>query len=124
MWKEFSLINSFTLECSFCGPTRGLYKDCHFTISMLLEIGTMFCQTLLEFTDKDQLKAKNALKEIEALQSKLIVNGGSNNEELEKQNTGSTQPTTISTNGASSKIENLIIRSEGIKNTSSVDQRQ
>ncbi len=39
MWKEFQLVNSFTLECSFCGPNKGLYKDCHFTISMLLEIG-------------------------------------------------------------------------------------
>ena len=39
IWKEFSLINSFTMETSFCGPTRGLYKDCHFTISMLIEIG-------------------------------------------------------------------------------------
>jgi len=39
MWKEFNLINSFTFECSFCGPNKGLYKDCHFTITMLLELG-------------------------------------------------------------------------------------
>lgn len=32
VWKEYSLINSFTLECSFSGPNKGLYKDCHFTI--------------------------------------------------------------------------------------------
>ena len=25
MWREFSLINSFTLESSFFGPTNGLY---------------------------------------------------------------------------------------------------
>ena len=39
MWKEFNLINSFTLECTFCGPTNGLYKDCHFTQTLLREIG-------------------------------------------------------------------------------------
>ena len=36
MWREFGLINSFTLECSFCGPTGGVYMDCHFTPSILL----------------------------------------------------------------------------------------
>ena len=53
MWKEFSLINSFTCECSFCGPTKGLYKDCHFTISMLLDMGKQFCYTLLDYIDED-----------------------------------------------------------------------
>ena len=33
--REFNLINSFTCECSFQGPDKGLYKDCHFTIQML-----------------------------------------------------------------------------------------
>jgi hypothetical protein len=39
MHKELSLINSYTCECSFCGPDRGLYKDCHFTLTMYLEMG-------------------------------------------------------------------------------------
>ena len=39
IWKEYNLINSFTLECSFCGPTKGAYKDCHFSISMLVDLG-------------------------------------------------------------------------------------
>lgn len=53
MWREFNLINSFTLECSFCGPTNGLYKDCQFTISMLKEIGKMFCLTLIDYANND-----------------------------------------------------------------------
>jgi len=32
MWKEFQLINSFTLECSFQGANQGMFKDTHFTI--------------------------------------------------------------------------------------------
>lgn len=53
MWKEFAIINSFTCECSFCGPSRGLYKDCHFNISMLLDIGKSFCQALLDTIEPD-----------------------------------------------------------------------
>jgi hypothetical protein len=53
MWKEFNLINSFTLECSFCGPTNGLYKDCHFTISLMKDLGKMFCLTLRDYTSND-----------------------------------------------------------------------
>jgi len=35
MTKEFNLVNSFTLECSFCGPSVGLFKDTHLNIDML-----------------------------------------------------------------------------------------
>ena len=28
VWRRFSLLNSFTLECSFMGPSKGFYKDC------------------------------------------------------------------------------------------------
>lgn len=29
--KEYRIVNSYTLEVSFCGPEDGLYRDCHFT---------------------------------------------------------------------------------------------
>jgi hypothetical protein len=51
LWKENLLINSFTMETSFCGPTKGPHKDTHFTILMLLDLGRKFCQTLVEFSD-------------------------------------------------------------------------
>jgi hypothetical protein len=54
MWREFNLINSFTLEVSFCGPTIGLYKDCHFTIPALKEMGTNFCKTLIDYANNQQ----------------------------------------------------------------------
>jgi hypothetical protein len=70
LWKEYSLINSFTLECSFCGPTSGSYKDSHFTIPLLLDIGKKFCQTLveysdLEFSDEFHKRARLYIKDIE-----------------------------------------------------------
>ena len=35
MFKEFNIANSFTLECSLCGPSIGLRKDYHYTKKML-----------------------------------------------------------------------------------------
>ena len=32
MWREFNLVNSYTCEASFCGPTRGIHNGCHFNI--------------------------------------------------------------------------------------------
>jgi hypothetical protein len=56
VWKRFSLINSFTLEASFCGPSRGFYKDCHFTPSILRDMGKQFSLNLIDFTERDQKK--------------------------------------------------------------------
>lgn len=66
MWKEFNLINSFTLEASFCGPTSGLYKDCHFTSSILKDLGKSFCSTLIDYAS-NEVKVKNAISELEQL---------------------------------------------------------
>jgi hypothetical protein len=66
MWKEFQLINSFTLESSFCGPTRGLYKDCHFTIPIYKEMGKLFCITLRDYASNEQ-KVREAIQELEVM---------------------------------------------------------
>jgi hypothetical protein len=66
MWREFNLINSFTLECSFCGPTNGLYKDCHFTISLLKSLGKQFCVTLIDYASNEG-KVRDAIGELEVL---------------------------------------------------------
>ena len=61
MAREFNIVNSFTLECSFCGPNIGLFKDCHFNMEMLKvsdfiliyiqEIGKSFCRALYDYSD-------------------------------------------------------------------------
>ena len=35
MWKEFQLVNSFTLEVSFLGPNRGTESGLHFNMTHL-----------------------------------------------------------------------------------------
>jgi hypothetical protein len=69
-YREFGIINSYTLECSFFGPNKGPYKDCHFSISMLLDIGQAFCQSLLDMIEKEQIKVSLAIKEIKKLMKK------------------------------------------------------
>ena len=53
MWREFSLINSYTCEASFCGPSQGLYKGFHFSIKMLIDMGKDFCRTLAVYSEPD-----------------------------------------------------------------------
>jgi hypothetical protein len=67
VWKEFNVINSFTLEASFCGASQGRFKDMHFTPLQLNECGKEFCQTLIEFTSQDQTKVKICYSELEQL---------------------------------------------------------
>jgi len=64
MWREFNLINSFTLETTFCGPTEGRLQDCHFTIHTLKECGRQFCKTLLDYASNEP-KVWEAIKELE-----------------------------------------------------------
>ena len=54
MWREFSLLNSYTCEASFCGPSQGFYKGFHFNIRMYLEMGKEFCKTLAVYSEQDQ----------------------------------------------------------------------
>jgi murein tripeptide amidase MpaA len=39
MRSKFGVINSFTLECSICGPTKGKLAGYHFNIGSMLEMG-------------------------------------------------------------------------------------
>jgi len=66
MWREFNLINSFTLESTFCGSTEGRYQDCHFTISILKELGRLFCRTLLDYASNEP-KVREAIRELETM---------------------------------------------------------
>lgn len=49
MWREFNLINSFTLEMSFMGPNRGVSAGLHFNMQMMRTVGRDFCETLVDY---------------------------------------------------------------------------
>ena len=51
MWREFQLVNSFTLEASFLGPNRGVNAGLHFNTTHLQIMGRAFCKTLVDYVD-------------------------------------------------------------------------
>jgi len=66
-YKEFSVLNSFTLEASFCGADFGPLGDQHFTTKHLEEMGYMVCDAILDFCDPDQTKVMVVCKELQVL---------------------------------------------------------
>jgi hypothetical protein len=49
--SKINIQNSYTLECSFCGPTQGKYMNCHFTPTIMKNMGKEFCMNMLQFYD-------------------------------------------------------------------------
>ncbi|RHY34481.1 hypothetical protein DYB32_000927 [Aphanomyces invadans] len=49
--QELGVVNSYTLEASFCGPDFGIRKDTQFSIADLEAMGVHWCRTLLVYFD-------------------------------------------------------------------------
>ena len=58
MWREFNLINSFTLELSFMGPNRGQNAGLHFNTTHMKQIGRSFCESLYDYVHDQELVSK------------------------------------------------------------------
>jgi hypothetical protein len=43
MFKDFNLVNSYTLEASFLGPNKGVFNGLHFNTQHMQMIGRVFC---------------------------------------------------------------------------------
>jgi len=63
MWREFNLINSYTCEASFCGPTKGKHNGCHFNCQTFEEIGKSFCLAMVDIT-KDRERVKKIYQDL------------------------------------------------------------
>lgn len=55
-YRELGVVNSYTLEASFCGADFGPLGEQHFTTRHLEEMGYMVCDAILDFCDPDQGK--------------------------------------------------------------------
>ncbi|CAD7957535.1 unnamed protein product [Amoebophrya sp. A120] len=55
VYKEFGIVNSFTLEASFCGPSIGRLRDNHFNTHHLERMGADLCKTLLDYENQQKL---------------------------------------------------------------------
>jgi hypothetical protein len=55
MWN-MGILNSFTMEATFCGSNLGKKAGFHFTTKDFESLGYFFCDTLLDYCDPDQTK--------------------------------------------------------------------
>eukprot|EP00050_Salpingoeca_kvevrii_P021100 m.106299 g.106299 ORF g.106299 m.106299 type:complete len:292 (-) comp9176_c0_seq1:71-946(-) len=55
VYRELGITNSFTLESSFSGADRGIYKGAHFGTDHLEEMGRKFVVALLQLANPSQL---------------------------------------------------------------------
>ncbi len=55
-WRLYGVVVSFTLEASFAGANFGKYKGMQFTADTFAEMGSVFCDALLDYCDPDQSK--------------------------------------------------------------------
>jgi len=65
IWKELGITNSFTLEASFCGADQSKFADYHVNTDLLQKVRHLFCDTVLDFCDLDQVKVKAVREELE-----------------------------------------------------------
>ena len=73
VWKEFSVMNSYTLEMSLGGGHFATNKDVsertalHYDVTHYLQIGFAMCQAILDLHDPGKVKFNQALGELGAL---------------------------------------------------------
>jgi len=66
IWREFNIMNSFTLETSFLGSNYGKYESFHFNKKLFMHMGETFLQSILDASDISSEKFKEVTDEIEA----------------------------------------------------------
>uniref|UniRef100_A0A8C8C7K1 Peptidase M14 domain-containing protein n=1 Tax=Oncorhynchus tshawytscha TaxID=74940 RepID=A0A8C8C7K1_ONCTS len=66
LWR-LGVLNSFTLETSFCGSNIGKRKGTHFSTQDLEMLGAQFCDTLLDYCDPDRTKYSACLRELQEI---------------------------------------------------------
>jgi len=96
-FKELGLVNSYTMEASFCGSNFGKHCDKHFNTRHLEHMGHYFCEAILDYCDPDPTNVRHVLQELELLYLDITTtkdNGddsaGSDDEESESTKTSTT----------------------------------
>ncbi|XP_052064464.1 uncharacterized protein LOC127704447 isoform X9 [Mytilus californianus] len=72
MWN-MGILNSYTMEATFCGSTMGKMKGYHFSMSDYESLGFHFCDTLLDYCDPDKTKVSNVMLELEERMKREIM---------------------------------------------------
>lgn len=72
MWN-MGILNSYTMEATFCGSSLGKKKGFHFSAQDFESMGYDFCDTLLDYCDPDTSKCANVLCDLEENLKKEII---------------------------------------------------
>ncbi|PVD33734.1 hypothetical protein C0Q70_04994 [Pomacea canaliculata] len=64
MWN-MGIMNSYTMEATFCGSSLGRKKGFHFSVADFEAMGYHFCDTLLDYCDPDNTKYAKILENLE-----------------------------------------------------------
>ncbi|XP_041471575.1 uncharacterized protein LOC121421044 isoform X3 [Lytechinus variegatus] len=62
---QMGIMNSYTMEASFCGSTAGDKRLTHFTTEDFEAMGYHFCDSLLDYCDPDKSKCNTILSDLE-----------------------------------------------------------
>ncbi|XP_071831159.1 uncharacterized protein [Apostichopus japonicus] len=73
MW-QMGIMNSYTMEATFCGSTLGDCRFYHFRTVDYEAMGYHFCDSLLDYCDPDQTKSDLIYKELEQKLREDILN--------------------------------------------------
>jgi len=108
LWREFNLINSFTLEASFAGPAMGAEVGLHYGIERLEEMGHAFCEAMLHYCDPDPTRMQQLLRDLElqnppkngysnisSMQSADMTNSAPSGSNNNNSNPNSSAPNTV-----------------------------
>ena len=72
VWREFSLINSFTLEISYLGAGTGKYECYHFNLGLFNHMGESLLKSIFDSADTGSDHFRDAILEIESPWPKRI----------------------------------------------------
>ena len=65
MWQQMGILNSFTLEATFCGASlEGKLQGYHFSAKDFESIGHHLCDTLLDYCDPDETNTNFVMHQI------------------------------------------------------------
>lgn len=67
VYREFNILNSFTIEASFCGSDFGRFADKHYNTRHLEQMGHFLCESILDYCDPDQTRVQQVSNELDLL---------------------------------------------------------
>jgi hypothetical protein len=78
LWRETCIVNSFTMEASFCGADYGRYADIQFSPHHLEEMGRDFCEAMALLPKGQAELPQTLMAEVEekAAQAETMKVGG------------------------------------------------